>query len=247
MNMLLSLLLTLTVAPATHSPDDPQRQQALRHYRAGSDALRAESWDEAEQEFKTAAALDPLFEGAHYGLGQVYMATKRYPEAVRAYTRCREAYHDGVSAALTDRLASERRLDDYIDSLRQSLRGLQSGRIKTVDTTTSIQRMQDQIRDLERRRKRSQGGTQPTPPWISLALGSAQFRAGDFGAAEKEYRATLEVDPELGEAHNDLAVVLMLTGRLEDAEQEVKRAEGSGFKVNPGLRKEIQARKAAGP
>ena len=58
--------------------------------------------------------------------------------------------------------------------------------------------------------------------------------------AEREYRAALAVDPKLGEAHNNLAVVCMLTGRFPDAEQEIKAAEKNGFKVNPQLKEDLK-------
>src|SRR2546423_43365 len=78
------------------------------------------------------------------------------------------------------------------------------------------------------------------PTWISLALGSAYFRAGAMADAEREYRAAIGVDPKLGEAHNNLAVVFMLTGRFADAEQEIKAAEKSGFRVNPQLKEDLK-------
>ena len=36
----------------------------------------------------------------------------------------------------------------------------------------------------------------------------------------------------------------MLTGRLDEAEQAVARAEKAGFRVNPKLKQDIEARKA---
>ena len=78
------------------------------------------------------------------------------------------------------------------------------------------------------RRRGDQGGTPQTPAYISVALGSAYFRTNAFADAEREWRAALQVDPKLGEAHNNLAVVLMLTGRLDEAERELELAEKSG-------------------
>jgi NAD(P)-dependent dehydrogenase (short-subunit alcohol dehydrogenase family) len=83
------VLVVLALAAGSHAAaaDDYQRQEALRHYRAGLDAMQAESWDAAAAEFKMAIRLDPLLTLAHYGLGQTQMAVKRYPEAVTAFTR----------------------------------------------------------------------------------------------------------------------------------------------------------------
>ena len=53
----------------------------------------------------------------------------------------------------------------------------------------------------------------------------------------------LALDPGSGDAHNNLAVVLMLTARLDEAEREVKLAEKAGVAVSPRLKDEIKKRK----
>jgi len=50
----------------------------------------------------------------------------------------------------------------------------------------------------------------------------------------------VQADPKLGEAHNNLAVYYMLSGRKADAETAVKNAEKAGFKVNPQLKADIK-------
>ena len=221
-----------------------RRREAVQHYRSGQRALQAEVWDEAEREFREAVRLDPLLASAHYGLGQVYMGTRRYAEAVVAYRACREAFHADDSAHLMDNKAAEERLEDQIQALKDQVRLLQSGRTTTVNPAVTIQRLEDQVHDLERRRHRAGSEPQATPPGVSLALGSALFRTGAMEEAEREYLAVLKVNPNQGEAHNNLAVVYMLTGRLDEAEQAVARAEKAGFRVNPKLKQDIEARKA---
>ena len=46
---------------------------------------------------------------------------------------------------------------------------------------------------------------------------------------------------KLGQAHNNLAVICMLTGRLDEAEAEVKLAERNGFRVNPRFKDDLNA------
>jgi Flp pilus assembly protein TadD len=69
----------LLSTPLAQVVTDRNRQDALRHYGVGEQALRREAFDEAEREFQTAVRLDPTLDLAYYGLGQTYMATKRYP------------------------------------------------------------------------------------------------------------------------------------------------------------------------
>ena len=131
--------------------------------------------------------------------------------------------------------------------MRDARRAVESGRVRTsgVNVTTKLAEIDGQIRQLEGMRRRGdQGGTPRTPAYISVALGSAYFRTNAFADAEREWRAALQVDPKLGEAHNNLAVVLMLTGRLDEAEREVELAEKSGHRVSDAFKADLKARKA---
>jgi Tfp pilus assembly protein PilF len=241
-----SLLLAASLVPSASGQTNEAR--AVHHLRAGQNALQHEQWEEAEREFKRAIKLDPLLELAHYGLGQSFMARKRYVEAVQAYVATREAFHRAVGDQMTNAVEAERRLDDQIRSLRDQRRAIESGRVRTSGTNvaTVLAQVDDQIRQLESMRRRdTTTGAPVTPAYISVALGSAYFRTGAFPDAEREWRAALQVDPKLGEAHNNLAVVLMLTGRLEEAEREVQLAEKAGHRVSDAFKNDLKARIAA--
>jgi Flp pilus assembly protein TadD len=221
---------------------DRDRIEALKHYRLGQDALRSEHFDIAEREFQTASKLDPTLELAPYGLGQVYMATKRFRPAIVAYEKCREVIRANTVSAANDGLEHQKRVDDQIKALEDQQRIYsQPGRNASSPLAQNYLRQIDtQLQSMKASRFRTAGGPEPTPAWISLALGSAYFRADAQADAEREYRAAIEVDPRLGEAHNNLAVVLLLTGRAPEADTEIKAAEKVGFKVNPQLKEDVK-------
>jgi Tfp pilus assembly protein PilF len=54
------------------------------------------------------------------------------------------------------------------------------------------------------------------------------FRGGNTEGATEQWQAAVAADPKLGEAHNNLAVVYLQAGRLDDADREMKLAEKSG-------------------
>jgi Tfp pilus assembly protein PilF len=236
------LLLALSSVPARAQAP---RTRAIQHLRAGQEAMQAEKWDIAEREFKSAIELDPLLELAHYGLGQTYMATKRYVEAVRAFVASRDAFQRAAADEMVGGLEAERRIEDQIRTLKDQRRALESGRYVTPNLQATLVKIDDQIRQLEMHRGRRRDGSAPvTPPYISIALGSAYFRTGAFADAEREWRAAVAAQPDLGEAHNNLAVVLMLTGRFDEAEREVQLAEKSGHRVSDAFKADLKARKA---
>ena len=223
---------------------DRDRDDALRHYRSGEQALRREAVEEAAREFQQAARLDPRLEIAHYGLGQVYMTTRRYTLAIRAYETCREAFRANAADALQDQSAAKQRTDDRIRALEDARNGYEVGTARTANTIATINLLQQQINQLKLQRGRGADRPEQVPAWISIALGSAFFRNDAFADAEREFREALSADPKVGEAHNNLAVVLMLVKRYDEAEKEVVAAEAAGFKVNPQFKADLK--RAAG-
>ena len=218
---------------------------ASDHFRSGMSALAAEQYQKAEAEFQNAVLIDPLYDAAFYGLGQVYMATKRYDEAVRAYVRSRDAFKASLAADKFDAAAADRRLRDQLQASRDYGRQLQRmSPTQEPSLSAAIERNREEQRQLESRLSRSKGAAPlPVPAGLSMALGSAYFRMDDIESAEREYLEAVKVDPAFGEAHNNLAVLYMLSGRLDQADREVTLAEESGFKVNPRLKDDIKKRR----
>ena len=239
-----SALVVLSALLATASAEVTERahREALERYRAGQELLYAESWPEAEHEFRAAIALDPLLVLAHYSLGQTYMSMKEYPRAVRAFTGCRQAYLDLAALQASNHLRGDQLRDEEIQELRDSVRRIRSGTVKIAAPEMAVVKLESRIQELESLRRRDGGGSTEVPAEFSLALGSAYFRSGALADAQREYEAAIKARPKFGEAHNNLAVVYMLQGRLDEATQHLKAAEKAGFHVNPHFKADLEKR-----
>jgi tetratricopeptide (TPR) repeat protein len=243
--ILLFALLGSMASPTAAAQTSPRDHvEAMRHLRLGQAEMREERWAKAEAEFKVAVKLEPSLEMAHYGLGQVYMATKRYPAAVAAYLGCRDAWSANISASASNDLSAQRQIDDQIQALEEERTLAASGRVKPMLSAGPAD-LERRIADLRMRRFHDDKGVPETPTWISVALGSAYFRTGAMADAEREYRLAVEVDPKLGEAHNNLAVICMLTGRYAEAQLEIAAAEKSGVRVNPQFKEDLKKSQSA--
>lgn len=238
-------LISFLAAVVPQAPLSEREQVAAsQHFKRGMESLLRDKYDVAEQEFKGAVAIDPLYDAAFYGLGQVYMATKRYDEALKAYLASRDAFKAATAAEVMAGTEADRRIRDQIDALKDNERNMMRLMAQNPTAQQSIDQVREQIQQLESRKNRRTGTSPPpVPAGISMAIGSAYFRLNDVANAEKEYKAALEVNPSFGEAHSNLAVVYFVTGRLADAETELKAAEKVGFRVNPRLKDDIAAAK----
>jgi tetratricopeptide (TPR) repeat protein len=222
--------------------DELARRQALERYRAGQELLTAERYEQAAAEFTAAVELDPMLALAHYGLGQAQMGLKRYASAVQAFTGARDAYARMSTLRQSDMMAAQRRLDDEMRELRDSLARVRSSQIKNAGPALE-QQLERRLEELETMRKGHGTERFQAPAEVSLALGSAHYRNNQAPDAEREWRAAVEANPRLGEAHNNLAVVYMMTGRKKEAEDAVRAAERARFRVHPQLKEDIRKMK----
>ncbi|MEO5761262.1 MAG: tetratricopeptide repeat protein [Vicinamibacteria bacterium] len=257
MTVVAVLLISLGQAPAAPVPfldcaavvSAEAHDSAVSKFKTGEAAIQASKWAEAEAALLKAVAFDPQLALAHYGLGQTYMAQQRYQEATQAFETSREAFR------CTPLSAEERkRRVEEVRELRDTVRSLDQRRLKEIgakwkeangDMLTPGNRMRT-VQDAERRLEQLEASLKdvdPSPPGVTLALGTALFQTGAIAEAETAFRAVLGRDRLSGDAHHNLALICAITDRLEEAEREMAAAEKAGVPIHPRLREEIERRK----
>ena len=232
--ILVLLLFTASGAEAQLIADEQNRHQALELYRAGQEFMSSEQFEKAVEAFMSAIAKDPLLTVAYYQLGQAHMALKRPTSALQAYKGCLDAMEALHHLEQSNKFEVEKQRQETIRELRTEL----NSRTQKLDPLKRIV-LEQRVQDLEQQRTSYEGPFRP-PSFVLLAMGSAHFRNGDREAAEAEWRAAAQGNPKLGEAHNNLAVIYMMSGKKAEAENAVKLAEKAGFKVNPQLKEDIK-------
>jgi tetratricopeptide (TPR) repeat protein len=240
----LSVTLTTGAAGAQVPPDTAK--EAQRRYKAGVELMSPEKCGEAAIEFKAAVGLDPLLALAHYNLGQCHMMTKDYVAALTAFTDCREAFERLSSMSQDEREGRERMRRDEITELKDDLSRLKfltSQGDTHADITALGMRMEERLRQLESMQHKDRAGKSTVPAGVYLAFGSAYFRLGQLEDAEREYRQAARIDARLGAAHNNLAVIYLVTGRPDEAEVSMQLAEKNGFRVSPAFKEHVKAAK----
>ena len=220
-------------------------ERARVHYMQGWEHMRAEAFDVAVNEFGQAIELYPQYAMAHYSIGRAYMALHRYQDAIRAFSTCSGLFSTEASKVFNNQLDANRQRQDRLMEL-QDMRSQASKGPQNQATQDSMRQIDNAIRMTSNALDRGQNVPleNPVPSFVSLSLGSAYFRAEQFSEAERSFRAAINADAKAGEAHNNLAVVLMMKAQYADALAELKAAEKAGFRVNPELKDQIKSRMA---
>jgi tetratricopeptide (TPR) repeat protein len=227
----------------------PESERAKAHYRLGWEMMDREAWADAARAFQNAIRLNPKWADAFYSLGRARMALRKYTEAIEAYLTCRDLIAARGGAQFSSQIEANRFRQDRMLEYREELRAMQqSPQSQTQRGQQTIRRLQSELRFLEDDNLRNTANLRidsSVPFYVSLALGSAYFRAERFADAEREYKAAIDDNPNSGEAYQNLAVLYLMTGRPTQAEQSVQSAERAGFRVPSGLKEDIRKSKAA--
>ena len=219
------------------------RERAQPSYDAGLAHMQNESFDAAVDSFRGAIIIDPSFEMAHYMLGRVQLMLRQYPAATNSLVKARDLFAAQANEHFDTKADQQRRRRELINEMTNEISRLQQAR--------QTPQVQERIRQYTERRRQIQDADresgltpqQAVPAFVWLSLGSAYFRSGKLGDAEQAYLSAIATDSKMGEAHNNLAVVYMETGRLDQAEKSLKAAEKAGMRVSPALKDEIAKRK----
>jgi len=240
-----TLILALGLISTTSVGATPQiaRERARLDYERGVELMKDGSLEEAVRSLDTATRTDPTFDMAFYMLGRAQLSLKNYASAVMALNKCRDLHLADAARASEDRREGDRLRKERVEDIRRSIEALEKVPQSAL-VREQIRQYELRIRQLENIDREAESQKfYAVPAYVSLSLGSAYFRAGNLAEAEKAYLETVDTDPKIGEAHNNLAVVYMETGRYAEAEKAVKAAEGTGFKVPQALKDEIRKRK----
>lgn len=231
----------LAVSTGMFAQTRGDRDRARLQNTLGWDDMKSEAWEKAARSFQNAIDIDPTFEIPHYGLGRANMAMKNFTAAIAAYERCRGLYQAQAGRIFTNQQEAQRYRRDRLIEIDEQLRQAQSMRPTTAQADL-VRQLQNQRRDVQESLQRGNDMllVSAVPPWVSLALGSAYFRAGRLRDAEREYKATIAADDRSGEAYSNLAVVYLESSRFPEAAAALQSAIKTGFKVNPELAQAIR-------
>lgn len=238
-------LVVMATAPAVASAQT-SRDRARIHNRLGWEYMHAEQFAEAAKAFQTAIDLARDYELPYYGLGRAHLALRKYVDAIAALETCRGLYQAQAARQFSNAHDAQRSRENRLIEIDEQIRMMQATpNARTQDTVRQLQNHRRNIQeDVARGNDISLDTT--APAWVLLSLGSAYFRAGRLAEAEREYKATIAADSKSGEAHNNLAVVFLETGRFAEAEASMRMAKKAGFRVHPQLESDIMDRRRGG-
>jgi Flp pilus assembly protein TadD len=239
------MVVSLGIVSGAAMAEEPTAQalkEAREHYQKGETFMIEEDFGKAAAEFRMATRLNPDYTLAWYSLGQANMALGRYDEAVTAYVGCRDTIEARAQANTQQRGEARQARADELREIEAAI--LRWGGPEAAPNT-QLMRLQERKRLLEQQQEKDAVNVIAVPAELSIALGSAYFRQGERDDAEREYQAAIDAGDQTGAAHNNIAVIYMMTGRYDDAKRSILWAEEAGFHVDPRFKEDLEKRAPA--
>jgi tetratricopeptide (TPR) repeat protein len=222
-------------------------RQASALVQKGDRAFKSGNADKARRSFQKALEVVPDFPEAHLGLGHIAMTEARFEDALAEYTTAKEGY-GGISDLMLD-LQAERYADAQreIRVLEDQVRVINDTTVKVSESTrtTKTLQLQERIRALRAMEYPTAENAHKPPPELYFHLGNALFRLGRREEALANWETCVGEDASFPLVYNNLAVIYMQLGRLDDAWGSLLKAEELGVTVNPDLKNDVRNRASA--
>ena len=243
----LALSIALAPVPAvggsiTGSQDDnwvQDYQRARQHFHRGLDQFQAADYERAGESFSSALAIFPQHAEAalHLGLCNYYL--QDYETALRYIEEAMEKYMQ--FAALRLRLE----YDEYDDArerlveLRAAKQELEARRARGGQSQAAASQAIVEVQRLEAEIGRLQGISPPAttepvvPAKYHFHCGNCYMQMQRYNEAYRRFLQAIEVDPEHGDAQHNLAIILYMARRYDDAWLHLQLAKQYGAETSP--------------
>jgi tetratricopeptide (TPR) repeat protein len=254
-----AVLLATTGTLAASDSQERDLRRAIAEADRGESALAKGNLKKARESFDRALVAVPDFPAGHLGLGHIAMREKRFEDALSEFRAAENGYKEMSSLTIQMEAARYVRSRDELELLRTQLTQVESrvmqSQTRPGDASASgasegqLERertqLQSRIQALEAMRPPSSSNAREAPAEVLFFEGNALFNLKRTPDAITVWEASLVRDPKQPLVQNNLAVAYWMTGRLDDAQTAMARAEALGFKVNPNFRADLERAIAA--
>lgn len=243
----LALPIALASVPAdggsiTGSQDDNWVQdyhRARQHFHRGLDQFQAENYEQARESFSNALDIFPQHAEAALHLGICNYYLQDYETALRYIEEAMEKYMQFASLRLRLRYDEYDDAQERIVELQAAKQELEARQGRGGQSQAAASQTLIEIQRLEGEIARLQGIAPPatTEPVIPAKyyfhFGNCYLRMQRYNEAYRQFLQAIEVDPEHGDAHHNLAIILYMARRYDDAWLHLQLAKQYGAETNP--------------
>ena len=220
-------------------------KMANKDFLKGKEYFLKGNYKKSEKELKKCIEAMPEHVKAHFYLSQILYKKEDFQKALEHIEKAQTNYEfmaDLFAYAYQQYMAQLREQRDTIDS---QISGLQDKLSKTTNPNTILQ-LKNQITPLESKKGLIRSKlTEPVPPSGSIPAdyfyfhGNILFKLNQYQEAFKEYLEAIKINPQHGNACNNLANLYFMGKEYQKALDCLNQAEANGVEISLKLKKAI--------
>ena len=131
--------------------------------------------------------------------------------------------------------------EEAVSRLRSQPRS-EAQALALYDAEGRLQADRNLIGQIDRQLQNPVPQTMPVPAGYHFIHGNILFKMKRLSDAAAEYQETIRVDPDHGNAYNNLASIYFVAGQYQKALDFLNQAEARGVKINPAFKKDLEQR-----
>lgn len=218
-------------------------EKALDYYNKGK-------WAQSRKELKRILERMPEHSDAWFTLSQIAYKEGHWEDAMRLIQQAKENYRHIARVKLNtekNRLLALREqredLEMKWDMLEKKLANLPKDSVNAeqlrVQTQREIEGVKKDIEGIDDLLKSPPLFAEEPPGDYFYVHGNIYFKMKKFQEAHDQYQAAIRINPQYGEAYNNLAALYFQVKQYQKALDYIIKAEASGANVNPEFKKAI--------
>lgn len=214
-------------------------------FEKGKKNFLKENYRKAEKELKKCLKKMPEHSGAYFFLSQISYKWGNLVESLEEIEKAKKnyVYMDNINTNLEqlyifELQEQEREKEERLRLLRESL-----SRTQTTEERSKIEagigRVEADIGTINSQLSRPWPSSEQIPADYFYFHGNILFKLKKYEEANTQYQEAIRINPQRGDAYNNLASLYYMGKQYQRALDYLKQAEANGAKINPEFKKAI--------
>jgi len=213
-------------------------KQANRLFVKGEQLFLKDKLSKSREALESCVEVFPQYSEAHFILAQILYKQKDFPYALKEIEAAKTHYKFMSDIRVSTQLEYMDSLREQRQKLQEQLRGLREQLPRTTDPAeksrleSAIGSAEAQLSQIDNRNHSSLPNIETVPAAYYYVHGNIYFQMKKMQEAHQQYLKTIEIDPNHGNALNNLANLYFMVKKYDKAKEYLERAEESGIQVN---------------